>query len=1483
MNNSYRLAKLCSGLSFTAILFLTSLQYVVTAQEKETVEFDASPACQEFGLRNTSFFKIPSSASLVVTADFNNDGIPDIAAPMPDTNSIAIALGSNQTGFEAAREFIAGVSPQNATVGDFNRDGEIDLAVTSKTDQLVNILLGDGAGNFSLTDSYPVEREPNRIVAADFNSDGWLDLVIGNEASNSFSIYLGGANGFISANPATIALNGNPRAFAAADFDRDSKLDLITIAHNHSSESSIRLFKGNGQGAFTETLTLTTSETYSLASADFNNDNYPDFATMGYRDSKLRIFFNNHNGGFNAPVESNSIFNYFPYLPLTAGDLNGDRKIDLTIDGVIWLNDGNGNFTIREKSNAPSGDLAVADFNGDGIVDLAAAGRIGEFSESESYSTFTVSYGQGDVKFEAPTYLPQYNSSTSVVTADFNNDGRQDIAAASPDGNRVQVSFQNEDGSFSLSTPPAFSNGGSATQRPILAVGDFNNDGKTDLATFISWARTVYILTNNGNGQFTLSFVTLVYPPYGYTPHFIQAGDFNNDGKLDLVALTENAYIILLNDGNGGFTLLNPVLLNTQYEYETVAVGDFDADGKRDLAISRGSLSLLTLRGNGDGTFTNNDSYPMPAYISMMRSGDLNGDNRDDLIGITEGYLVPGTRNLVTLISNSNGGFTQTNHLLPGRPTDVAIGDFNGDSIKDYLVTNSPVNAVTLFAGNGNGSFTAQNPIFATAHPAYGAVAAADFNRDQKLDLVLVSRFAPAAVFYNNMPKSPCLSVNDVQITEGNSGTTNAQFAVSLSEAATQTVAIDYRVVGRSAGENSDYNGVTGRLEFPPGTRTQTISIPVRGDAVDEIDETFQLVLSNPSNASLIDTIGVGTIVDDDTPPTVGIGDVSVVEGSNGNPGQLIFNASLSSASGRKAKVGFSTLDGTAAAGSDFTLATRTLVFNEGDITKQVVIAINPDDFVEPDESFRIKLSNQGALNVTDDEAVGTIINDDIGGTVEFETTVIETSEANETATVRIRRAGGNAAGVILVYSTRDGTAIANRDYLPSSGKLVFGANETVKTFIIPILDDAIDESPVETVNLKLENISGGANLGQQSTAVLNLADNDSAPMLTLAPASGSEGNNGMTKANFNVRLLAISEQNVSVNFATVNGTATAPEDYQSVSGTLVFAPGETSKTISVLMNGDTGIEPDETFSLNLSSPVNVELQNAQAVGTIVNDDSSARRANGDFDGDGKTDVAVFRPAGGNWFYLQSSNSAFQAVQFGASGDRIVPGDYDGDGKADIAVFRPSTGGWYMLRSSDSAFSAVSFGISEDKPVAGDFDNDSKTDVAVFRPSTGAWYILRSSDNAFSAVQFGISEDKPVPADYDGDGQTDIAVFRPSTGGWYRLDSSNNQFVAVNFGVSEDKPVAADYDGDGRADIAVFRPSSGVWYLLQSTAGFSGVQWGIGTDLPAPGDYDGDGKSDIAVFRATDGNWYLNQSTGAQQTVGFGTSGDITVPSGYHP
>ena len=296
------------------------------------------------------------------------------------------------------------------------------------------------------------------------------------------------------------------------------------------------------------------------------------------------------------------------------------------------------------------------------------------------------------------------------------------------------------------------------------------------------------------------------------------------------------------------------------------------------------------------------------------------------------------------------------------------------------------------------------------------------------------------------------------------------------------------------------------------------------------------------------------------------------------------------------------------------------------------------------------------------------------------------------------------------------------------------------------------------------------------------------------------------------------------------------------------------------------------------ATPTNTPTATATNTPTATPSPTPVVRSRADFDGDGKTDLSVFRPSDGNWYY-QGSTTGFTAVHFGESTDIPAPGDFDGDGKTDISVFRPSNGVWYRLNSSDGTFSFVQWGLNGDIPQAGDYDGDGRSDQGVFRPSNGTWYWIRSSNGQPAGMQFGQNGDKPVVGDYDGDGLVDLCVFRG--GIWYRVNSSNGAFSADFFGIDTDMPVPADYDGDNRDDVAVFRPSDGNWYFHFSNGQYGGIHWGTNGDVPVPGDYDGDNRNDVAVYR--NGVWYVSGSSGDVPPAQFGLASDIPIPKKYIP
>ena len=290
----------------------------------------------------------------------------------------------------------------------------------------------------------------------------------------------------------------------------------------------------------------------------------------------------------------------------------------------------------------------------------------------------------------------------------------------------------------------------------------------------------------------------------------------------------------------------------------------------------------------------------------------------------------------------------------------------------------------------------------------------------------------------------------------------------------------------------------------------------------------------------------------------------------------------------------------------------------------------------------------------------------------------------------------------------------------------------------------------------------------------------------------------------------------------------------------------------------------------------------------------------GDFDGDGKKDLAVYRPTTGEWFIFGSA-TGFQTRLFGAPassgvGDTPVPADFDGDGKTDLAIYRQATGEWFIFGSA-TGFQTRLFGAPAssglgDTPVAADFDGDGKADLAIYRKATGEWFIFGSA-TGFQTRLFGAPAssglgDTPVPADFDGDGKADLAIYRKATGEWFIFGSATG-FQTRLFGAPAssglgDVPTPADFDGDGKTDLAIYRKATGEWFIFGSATGFQTTVFGAPAasglgDTPVPGDFDGDGKADIAVHRSSTAQWFVRQSVDGQtHTDTWGAPFDLPVP-----
>ncbi|MEH2173468.1 Calx-beta domain-containing protein [Nostoc sp.] len=454
----------------------------------------------------------------------------------------------------------------------------------------------------------------------------------------------------------------------------------------------------------------------------------------------------------------------------------------------------------------------------------------------------------------------------------------------------------------------------------------------------------------------------------------------------------------------------------------------------------------------------------------------------------------------------------------------------------------------------------------------------------------------------------PTISISDVSVTEGNTGTTtNANFIVTLSNASYQQITVNYNTNdGTAQVADSDYNSALGTVTFNPGETSKVISIGVIGDNQTETDETFSVNLSAATNAAIADGLGIATIINDDSQPTISISDVSINEGNIGTTTNANFTISLSNPSSQQVTVNYNTSDGTAnASDSDYNSTQGTITFNPGETSKTLSIGVVGDNKFETDETFSVNLLGATNATIADDLGVGTIINDDNQPTISISD--VSVSEGNTGTTTNanftISLSNPSYQQVTVNYNTSDGTAQgAGSDYNSALGTITFNPGETSKTLSIGVIgDNQTEANETFSVNLSGETNAAIAN----GLGIATIIDDDNPTTVSISDVSIAEGNTGTTtNANFIVTLSAPSLQQVTVNYNTSDGTAkTSDSDYNSAFGTIVFAPGETTKTLGIGVIGDNKPETNETFSVNLFGATNTTITDSLGVATIINDD----------------------------------------------------------------------------------------------------------------------------------------------------------------------------------------------------------------------------------------------------------------------------------------
>lgn len=743
------------------LLLFVLLGLAVGASAQELLDQAAHPYV--FGRTDIPTGNTPYA---MVTADFNGDGNLDFAVVNYSDNSVSVFFGQPDGSFKKSADYAVGVSPDAITVADFDGDGKPDLAITnqncSNTCGLgsMSVLLNRGDGTFQPAVTYGTDTDPVSIVAGDFKGDGKTDLAVAN-AINPVAPVPGTVTVFFNNGDGTFSWSGEypagsgVRQLSAVKLAGTAYPSLAVVNFTAIiGVNAISILRNQGDGRFALPLPYVTGKAPSwVASADFNRDGIADLAVVNAGDSTVSILLGRSDGTFAPKVDYPVAFT--PHR-LVADDFNGDQIVDLAVSasttstggGAISMLMGRGDGTFQPAVCYGTGNnpwsLAAGDFNHDGKLDVA-------FTNGD-VNRVSVLLGNGDGTFPSGARYSSGNDVVAIAVADFNGDGSPDLALVNRSYNTVSVLFGRADGTF---TGKQVYNVGASPS--AIAAADLRGTGKPDLVVTNASDNSISILFNNGSGLFGAigTYST------GHNPSGIAIADFNGDRKPDLAITNtdDDTVSILLNRGDGTFS--SPGAYATGRGPASIVAADFNGDGKPDLAIadsltpenSKGPGLVSVLLNRGDGTFRNRSDYATGQHPTAVVAGDFNADGKTDL-AVAANLDIFG--NVSILMGRGDGTF------LPGAVYNEGFGissmvaaDFNGDGKLDLAVVSMINNTVFILKGTGNGAFQVQGTYGTDNGPM--AIAAGTFRKNGILgsgaDLA-VSNLGVAAVsvFLNSPP-----------------------------------------------------------------------------------------------------------------------------------------------------------------------------------------------------------------------------------------------------------------------------------------------------------------------------------------------------------------------------------------------------------------------------------------------------------------------------------------------------------------------------------------------------------------------------------------------------------------------------------------------------------------------------------------------------------------------------------------------------------
>ena len=1399
---------------------------------------------------------VGNAPSGIAAGDFNLDGRPDLAIANTDSNSVSILLANGAGSFSPAVNIAVGTQPVSVATGDFTRDGRLDLAVANRGSGNVTILSGNGLGGFSLLGTHTTQALATSVATADLDRDGNLDLAVANRSANNISILLGnGFGGFGS--PSNFATSGeSPQSVTTGDLDRDGDLDLIAV-NRLSDEVAILL--GNGAGSFgAASLIAIPGSSFpatpmSVAVGDFNRDGKLDLATANSGTATVSILIGQGTGGFAAPVQIPTLGDIYAVV---AADFTGDGDTDVAVSSQvsslasILEGNGTGGFSsgVEFATGSRPAAMATADFNGDGKPDLATADQIGNTaSVLLNNSACVANCGT----FGIAATFNAASGPSSAAAADFNRDGRVDLAITNEVSGSVSILLATGDGTFD--TPVDHFVGAYPLS---VAAGDFNRDGKPDLAVANSLSDNVSMLFGDGAGGFGTPSTLSV----GDEPRSITAGDFNGDGATDLAVSCGTADEISLlrnttSPGSGSASFVYSAIssIGSLGGPRRITSSDFNRDGRLDLAVATFGDALTdgnirVFFGAGNMIFSTGPTITAGRGTEGVAAGDVNGDGWPDLVATNSSGLS------VSVALNNGSGFFggAALHSAGSSPVAVVALDLTHDGKIDLAVANRNSNNVSILAGNGTGGFSSLPSPGTGSSPS--AIVAADFIRDGKPDLAVPNWSNSNVSIIPNTCPPPDLTVSKTHFptfAQGGTGTYSISVSNVGSVPAEGLVKVkDVLPAGLTATSMSG-SGWTCTLAAVTCTRSDSLGA---GNTYPPINLEVNVASNSP--LSLVNTVTVegggdatpGNNSATDPTTVTARADVTVSKTHSGNFAQgqqgATYTITVSNIGGL-ATFGVVTVNDTLPAGLtaatmggtgwSCTLGTRTC-------TRSDALGSGAS---YPPITLTVNVAANAAASVNNTATVS-------GGS--------QTYTANDTATDPTTITQHPDLTVVKSHLGNFTQGQTGRMYsiLVSNG----GGAATSGTVTVT------DTLPPGLTATSLFGNGWSCTLGTLTcTRASALAGGASYPRITLIVNVALNAVSGTNTATVSGGGEVVTSNNTSADPTTINartpacGRFVAPVNYGG---------GQGPHEIAVADFTDDGI-----FDLAVSNVLShsVDIHPGVGDGTfgpgpglfgVANNPYSL--AAGDFNSDGKADLAVANMGTDNvTILLRTGSMTFATPVYYAVGIdpfSVVVGEFNGDGILDLAVTQQA-GISLLLGNGNGTFAAATTIIPGsghiDRLVTADFNGDGKMDLAATKIGFGYVNVLLGNGTGgfVSSVDYAVGTQPYAVAagDLNGDGRPDLAVANMNNFATVVINNGDGTFGAPVSYAAGTQPVSvaiADFNADGTQDVVVANSSSNnVSVFLGNGNGTlrAAVAYAAASapSSVTTGDFDGDGRPDLAV------------------------------------